>query len=84
VFEAVARHLSFVRAADELAVTQSAVSHQIEKLEQSLGAQLFVRRTRAIDLTSAGRRSYDRVGSRSNGSPKALARYAAMPGADKY
>jgi LysR family glycine cleavage system transcriptional activator len=61
VFEAVARHLSFVRAAEELAVTQSAVSHQIQKLEQSLGAQLFVRRTRAIDLTSAGKRYYDRV-----------------------
>jgi LysR family glycine cleavage system transcriptional activator len=35
VFEAVARHLSFVRAADELAVTQSAVSHQIQALAHS-------------------------------------------------
>ena len=40
-FEAVARNLSFTRAADELALTQSAVSHQIRALEDHLGASLF-------------------------------------------
>src|SRR5215510_12822258 len=42
-FEAVARQLSFTRAADELALTQSAVSHQIGALERHLGARLFSR-----------------------------------------
>ena len=42
-FEAVARHLSFTRAAEELAVTQTAVSHQIRRLEDQLGRKLFVR-----------------------------------------
>ncbi|WP_235012156.1 LysR substrate-binding domain-containing protein [Caballeronia catudaia] len=61
VFEAVARHLSFIRAADELAVTQSAVSHQIQKLEHHLGVPLFVRRTRSIDLTPEGGAYYVKV-----------------------
>jgi LysR family transcriptional regulator, glycine cleavage system transcriptional activator len=53
-FEAVARHLSFTRAADELALTQSAVSHQIRALEERLGARLFQRRHRAIELSADG------------------------------
>src|SRR5271170_2004084 len=53
-FEAVARHLSFTRAADELALTQSAVSHQIRALEEGLGARLFQRRHRAIELSADG------------------------------
>ncbi|HEY3911218.1 MAG TPA: LysR substrate-binding domain-containing protein [Stellaceae bacterium] len=53
-FEAVARQLSFTRAADELALTQSAVSHQIRALEEQLGARLFQRRHRAIELTADG------------------------------
>jgi LysR family glycine cleavage system transcriptional activator len=53
-FAAVARHLSFTRAADELAVTQAAVSHQIRTLEEFLGAKLFLRRGRTIELTEAG------------------------------
>ncbi|SAL00027.1 LysR substrate-binding domain-containing protein [Caballeronia ptereochthonis] len=61
VFEAVARRLSFVRAAEELAVTQSAVSHQIQKLEQHLGVSLFVRRTRSIELTPEGGVYYGKV-----------------------
>ena len=43
VFEAVARHGSFSRAADELCVTQSAVSHQVRRLEEWFGAPLFAR-----------------------------------------
>lgn len=45
-FEASARHLSFVKAADELSVTPAAVSHQVKKLEEFLGFPLFRRRTR--------------------------------------
>ena len=51
-FEAVARHLSFIKAANELSVTQSALSHQVQKLEQYLDKPLFIRRTRAIDLNA--------------------------------
>jgi DNA-binding transcriptional LysR family regulator len=58
-FEAVARHLSFTKAADELCVTQSAVSRQIRTLEDHMGARLFERRTRAIVLTDTGRRYYE-------------------------
>jgi LysR family transcriptional regulator, glycine cleavage system transcriptional activator len=50
-FEAAARHLSFTRAADELNVTQTAISHQIHRLEEQLGIALFVRRNRALLLT---------------------------------
>jgi len=50
-FEAAARHLSFTTAAAELNVTQTAVSHQIRRLEQELGVRLFVRQNRAIFLT---------------------------------
>jgi LysR family transcriptional regulator, glycine cleavage system transcriptional activator len=54
-FETAARHLSFTRAGDELALSQSAVSRQIQQLENSLGAALFERRHRALSLTDAGR-----------------------------
>ncbi|UMZ15187.1 transcriptional regulator GcvA [Pseudomonas sp. MPFS] len=60
-FEAVARHLSFIKAAHELCVSQSAVSHQVHKLEDYLGQSLFVRRTRAIDLTAAGAAYYQQI-----------------------
>lgn len=53
-FEAVARHLSFSEAADELFVTQSAVSRQIKGLEDELGAVLFLRGTRHVELTQSG------------------------------
>jgi LysR family glycine cleavage system transcriptional activator len=54
-FEAVSRNLSFTKAADELALTQSAVSHQIRALEDHLGARLFQRQHRGIELTPEGR-----------------------------
>ncbi len=60
-FEAAARHLSFTQAAAELCVTQAAVSKQIRLLEQWLGAPLFVRRGRAVELTSAGTALYQAV-----------------------
>ncbi len=53
-FEAAARHLSFTKAADELFVTQAAVSHQVKALEESLGIQLFRRFNRRLMLTDAG------------------------------
>jgi LysR family glycine cleavage system transcriptional activator len=57
-FEAIARHLSFARAAEELHVTPAALSHQIRGLEQEVGVALFHRRTRAIELTEAGKLIY--------------------------
>ncbi|WP_233233533.1 transcriptional regulator GcvA [Bordetella sp. LUAb4] len=54
-FEVAARHLSFTRAAEELCVTPSAVSHQIKVLEDNLGIPLFVRDTKSLILTSAGK-----------------------------
>ena len=57
-FEAAARHLSFTRAAGELFLTQSAVSRQIQGLEESLGGKLFERRTRALLLTENGQLLY--------------------------
>jgi LysR family glycine cleavage system transcriptional activator len=53
-FDAVARHLNFRAAAEELSLTQSAVSRQIQALEDEVGASLFLRHTRAVELTSAG------------------------------
>ena len=53
-FEAVARHLNFRAAAEELALTQSAVSRQIQALEDEIGVPLFLRHTRAVELTGAG------------------------------
>jgi LysR family glycine cleavage system transcriptional activator len=50
-FEAAARHRSFTRAAAELNVTQTAISHQIRRLEEQLGIRLFLRRNRALELT---------------------------------
>jgi LysR family glycine cleavage system transcriptional activator len=53
-FEAVARHLSFTKAAAELAVTQSAVSHRVRRLEKYFGTQLLRRLNPGIVLTDAG------------------------------
>ncbi len=57
-FEAAARHLSFTTAAKELFLTQSAVSRQIQTLEEQLGVALFERRHRAIVMTDAGQQLY--------------------------
>ncbi|MBI1243643.1 MAG: LysR family transcriptional regulator [Alphaproteobacteria bacterium] len=54
-FEAAARLLSFRRAAAELAISQSAVSHHVAQVESHLGARLFVRKARSIELTQAAR-----------------------------
>jgi len=67
-FEAAARHLSFTRAAGELHVTQTAISHQIRALEEYLGVRLFRRLPRGLLLTEEGqiylpaiRDAFDRI-----------------------
>ena len=57
-FEAAARNLSFTKAAEELFLTQSAVSRQIKALENHLGVALFERRPRSLILTDAGQALY--------------------------
>jgi LysR family glycine cleavage system transcriptional activator len=54
-FEAAARHESFTRAAEELCVTQGAVSHQVKALELELGVKLFNRERQRLIITEAGR-----------------------------
>ena len=63
VFEVCGRLLSFTRAAEELGVSQPAVSLAIRQLEQAIGQDLFARRHRAIQLTEAGVRFYSEVSS---------------------
>jgi LysR family transcriptional regulator, glycine cleavage system transcriptional activator len=67
-FDAAARHLSFRAAAEELSVTQSAISHQIAELERRLGVAMFHRHSRRVELTDAGalyhpyvREAFDRI-----------------------
>ncbi len=67
-FEAAARHQSFTRAADELCVTQGAVSHQVKALEAELGLKLFNRERQGLAITEAGqgylavvRDAFDRI-----------------------
>jgi LysR family glycine cleavage system transcriptional activator len=67
-FEAAARHQSFTRAADELCVTQGAVSHQVKALEAALGLKLFNRERQGLVITEAGhdylavvRDAFDRI-----------------------
>lgn len=61
VFEAAARHLSFTQAANELNVTQGAVSRQIRQLEEFLGKELFIRANRHIYLTPTGLQYYQTI-----------------------
>ncbi len=61
-FEAAARHLSFTAAAEEVGMTQSAVSQHVKALEQSLGVALFTRRARGVALTDEGRKLLPQVG----------------------
>jgi|OM-RGC.v1.006370014 LysR family glycine cleavage system transcriptional activator len=57
-FEAAARHCSFRNAADELFVSVSAISHQIKQLEHVLNVELFIRKTRSVELTKIGKQYY--------------------------
>lgn len=69
-FEAAGRLLSFSRAADELAVTHGAVSHQIKALEGWLGVPLFLRRGKSVALTDQGASTSTRSARRSRPSPR--------------
>ncbi len=60
-FDAAARHLSFTKAAEELHLTQGAISRQIKELEQHLGKELFQRLTRRIELTKEGEQFFRTV-----------------------
>lgn len=59
VFAVAARHQNFAAAAQELSLTASAVSHQVRRLEQQLGSQLFLRHARGVRLTAEGRQLAD-------------------------
>ncbi|NNJ72218.1 MAG: LysR family transcriptional regulator [Enterobacterales bacterium] len=58
-FQVVGKYLSLKEAADELCITASAVSHQIKGLEEHLGIELLIRKTRALEFTQAGKHYYD-------------------------
>lgn len=60
-FEAAGRHLSFKNAADELSVTPAAISQQIKLLEDRLGVRLFLRQTRALELTEHGQKLLPKI-----------------------
>ncbi|WP_370154063.1 LysR substrate-binding domain-containing protein [Ferrovibrio sp.] len=60
-FESAARHLSFSKAAEELCVTQSAVSRHIKNLEETFECELFLRRGRAVILSAEGKQLYERI-----------------------
>lgn len=60
-FESAARYLNFTKAAEELFVTQAAVSHQIKLLEDFLGITLFHRRNRLLELTELGAQYFDEI-----------------------
>ncbi len=76
-FEAAARHESFLRAAEELHLTPSAISHQIRTLEEHLGVTLFHRRPRAVALSHAGRAFVPAVADALDGIARAAGRIAA-------
>ena len=63
-FAAVARERSFTRAAAQLGVSQSALSHAVRALEERLGVRLLARTTRSVALTEAGERLMETVGPR--------------------
>lgn len=58
-FQVAGRHLSFKLAAEELNITASAISHQVKNLEEQLGLELFIRKTRALEFTPAGRKYFE-------------------------
>lgn len=58
-FEAASRHLSFTDAANELSLTQGAISYQVKQLESHLGIKLFKRKVRQIELTPEGLRLFE-------------------------
>ncbi len=80
-FEAAARHLSFKRAADELGVTPTAISHQVRLLEETLGQKLFERRTRRVIMTSAAQTLYTPLRDSFDAIARAVERVSAIKAA---
>lgn len=80
-FEAAARHLSFTKAAEELFVTQAAISHQIKALEENLSMKMFRRKNRTLLLTEEGQSYFldikDIFSSLSQATEKLLSRTAS-------
>lgn len=78
-FEAGARLLSFTRAAGELSVTQTAISHQVRQLEDDLGVKLFQRRPRELALTPAGSTLYPVLSEALDRIAEAVTRIRSLP-----
>jgi LysR family glycine cleavage system transcriptional activator len=78
-FEAAARNLSFTAAAEEIGLTQSAVSQQVKSLEMRLRVALFVRQARGLSLTDDGRRLLPQVAAALESLAAATDRYDAGP-----
>lgn len=78
-FEAAARHRSAKRAAEELSVTATAISHQLRALEDWVGVPLFLRKPRQLELTAAGRDLVGELGNAFDTMAQALARLRAVP-----
>ena len=81
-FEAAARHLSFTAAAEELGLTQSAISQQVRSLELRVGVELFRRMPRGLALTDEGRLLLPKVGSSLDQLTAAVAPYETAPRTD--
>ena len=84
VYDAAARHLSFTRAADELAVTPAAVGQQIRALEDHLGTVLFRRTPRGLELTGEGRAGLDALREGFLRFEESVAAMQAGQGSDRY
>lgn len=85
VFQVAAKHLSFVKAADELGVTQSAVSKQIALLEDFIGAKLFEREPGGVSLTLEGRELHQSIGPALERLTESFQRYSRKtPGAKVF
>ena len=80
-FEAAARRLSFTEAAAELHLTQSSISRQVASLEHEVGRPLFLRRTRALELTAAGRQLQAAVQQALAGIDRSVEELRGQPGA---
>jgi LysR family glycine cleavage system transcriptional activator len=81
IFAVAARHMSFTKAADELHLTQSAISHRVRALEEELGVTLFNRLTRRLELTPAGQALAQRVNHAVAGIARAVAELNPTNGA---
>ena len=80
VYDAAARHLSFTRAADELAVTPAAVGQQIRALEDHLGTVLFRRTSKGLELTQEGAALFFVIRRKYHGFPVGIIEFAIQHG----